>query len=98
MTRSRVIINPNASQAREETARASLRDQLGVALEQRDGSVPQIIETTTEADTRPAVEAGLADGVDAVIGVGGDGTLHDIAAILVGSGVPLGIIPASMRR
>ena len=33
------------------------------------------------------------EGFDAVIAVGGDGTVHEIARRLVGTGVPLGIVP-----
>lgn len=38
---------------------------------------------------KKAVEAGY----DAVVAVGGDGTINELGAALVGSGIPLGIIP-----
>jgi YegS/Rv2252/BmrU family lipid kinase len=43
---------------------------------------------------RPLVTRALDDGVASVIGVGGDGTLRDIAAVLARTDVPLGVIPA----
>ncbi len=89
-----VIVNPNASRARDAAARAEVVAHLGRSLRERDGTSPRIIETASERETRPAVEAALESGVSAVVGVGGDGTLRDIAELLVHSDVPLGIVPA----
>lgn len=94
MPGSLVIVNPNASQVRAERTRRSLHGLLTDVLTKRDGAPPRIVETASQEDTRPLVEAALAEGVAAVIGVGGDGTMRDIAAELIGSDVPLGIIPA----
>ena len=94
MTRSLVILNPNASRLRHAHDRTTLSDGLRTALTRRDGVPPDVIETSAQGQTRPAVEAALAAGAAAVIGVGGDGTLREIAAALANTGVPLGIIPA----
>jgi len=94
MSKSLVVINPNASRVRSEQARASLNDRLAELLERRDGSPPRIVETTSASETQPLVEEALGEGVATVVGVGGDGTLRDIAAALKGTDVPLGIIPA----
>ena len=94
MAQTLVIVNPNASQARNRSSRSALLEELGVALERRDGAPPRIVETAAREETGPAVEAALADGIATVVGVGGDGTLRDIAAALIGTGVPLGIVPA----
>ncbi len=51
------------------------------------------------AETRSSAEAGsqareaVASGVDAIFVCGGDGTVHDVLQGMVGSAVPLGIIP-----
>ena len=92
--RSLVIVNPNASQMRDAATREGVIADVERALARRDGIDPHIVVTNAEADTRPAVEAALAEGVRSVIGVGGDGTLRDIAELLLGSDVPLGIVPA----
>jgi diacylglycerol kinase family enzyme len=89
-----VIVNPNASQVRDAATRAGVIADVEQAVANRDGVAPRIVVTASEADTRPAVEAALTEGVNAVFGVGGDGTLRDIAELLLGSDVPLGIIPA----
>ena len=55
----------------------------------------------TEADVQlipgeeicDAARAAVKDGVDAVIGGGGDGTIRAVASVLVGGTVPLGVLP-----
>jgi diacylglycerol kinase family enzyme len=86
-------MNPNASQVRDKRTRQELEGQLRSVLLRRDGEAPTIIETEAQDETRPAVESALADGVRAVVGVGGDGTHREIAASLADTGVPLGIVP-----
>lgn len=51
---------------------------------------------TTTADEPGATQArlALAAGADTVIVCGGDGTVRQVAEILVGTGVPLGLLPA----
>jgi diacylglycerol kinase family enzyme len=93
VTTSLVIVNPFGSRVRDPARRASLVDELRAVLERRDGAPPRIVETTSQSETRPTVAGAVADGVTAVIGVGGDGTLREIAASLAGTGVPLGIVP-----
>jgi len=89
-----VIVNPNASRVRAEATRRSFRERLAEVLTRRDGTPPRIVETSDQADTQPLVREALSDGAASVVGVGGDGTMRDIASVLSGSGVPLGIIPA----
>ena len=60
----------------------------------RDGRAPRIVETASAEAVGPLVAEALAEGVAAVVGVGGDGTMRDIAAVIAGTDVPLGIIPA----
>ena len=42
---------------------------------------------------RAAADAALSARFDAVVAAGGDGTVHDVATGLLGTPVPLGIIP-----
>jgi diacylglycerol kinase family enzyme len=48
---------------------------------------------TTDRITEAFAEAASADGIDAVVAGGGDGTVSCAAAALAGTGRPLGIIP-----
>jgi len=49
--------------------------------------------TTAEETIAPIVRQEIAGGVDLVVAVGGDGTIAAVAAGMVNSHVPLGIIP-----
>jgi diacylglycerol kinase (ATP) len=82
-----LLLNPRAGKKRALTVQDSARAiaaELGVALDIQVITAPG--EGTTLA--RSAVE----QGADRVISVGGDGTLNAIAAGLVGTKVPLGIV------
>lgn len=87
MMRATMILNPRSGKRRamsvRETARA-LAKELGV----------EITEKVIEAPGHGTVLAreAVAAGHDRVISVGGDGTLNAVAAGLVGTSVPLGIV------
>jgi diacylglycerol kinase (ATP) len=82
-----ILHNPNAgAAARRHYHRilALLRD-CGVCLE--------CVETSRHGDgQRATAEAALSERFDAIVAAGGDGTVHDAAAGLLGSPIPLGII------
>lgn len=85
-----VVLNPVAG--------TSNRDQVVAALEARFRAAGQrfeIYETTGEPDEDiPAlVRAAVARGADMVVAAGGDGTVSLVANALVGSAVPIGILP-----
>jgi diacylglycerol kinase family enzyme len=94
MPGSLVVINPHASRARQPSTLAALTVRVEEVLTARDGTAPRIVETASAGAVGPLVTEALAEGVAAVIGVGGDGTMRDIAGVLAGTEVPLGIIPA----
>jgi len=83
------VVHPNKSGGLEAAAEqlAEWAHDAGVAAPHVVGTTP---ERTGEAQARDAVAAGA----DVVLSWGGDGTVRAIATGLVGSGVPLGIIPA----
>lgn len=88
MTRAVVISNPAAARANGaslDTARAWLeRGGLGVDVRLTEGP---------GHGERLAREA-LAAGAELLIAHGGDGTVMEVATALVGSGTPLGLLPA----
>jgi diacylglycerol kinase family enzyme len=94
MPGSLVVINPHASRARDPRTLAALVERAEEVLQRRDGVRPRLIETASADAVRPAVEEALAEGVAAVVGVGGDGTMREIATVLAGTDVPLAVVPA----
>lgn len=89
-----VLINPHASKARAASTLAALTERLGTVLTARDGTEPRFMETASAEAVSPLVAEALDEGVASVVGVGGDGTMRDIAAVLADTGTPLAIVPA----
>jgi diacylglycerol kinase family enzyme len=79
---------------RDPQVRRAAATELQVVLTRRDGQAPEIIETASGAESRQLAEDAVGRGLAAVIGVGGDGTLRELAAALADTSVPLGIVPA----
>ncbi len=50
--------------------------------------------TGKAGDATGLAATAIGDGADAIVAVGGDGTVNEVARALIGSEVPLGIIPA----
>lgn len=94
MPGSLVVVNPHASKVRDPATREALRVALARTLTERDGVAPTLVETAGPEEVGPLAARAVGEGVPLVVGVGGDGTQRDIAAILAGTSVPLGIIPA----
>jgi len=53
----------------------------------------QVFEATARGDAGRFAHRAVMDGFDTVLACGGDGTVHEILQIMVGSGVALGVIP-----
>jgi diacylglycerol kinase (ATP) len=53
----------------------------------------ELLATVRPGDARRLAEYGVAEGVDVVVVYGGDGTTMQAAAALVGTDIPLGVIP-----
>ncbi|WP_136519999.1 diacylglycerol/lipid kinase family protein [Cellulomonas telluris] len=65
-----------------------------LALLRADGHDVQDLSAPTAAQAAEQARAAVRDGVDALVVVGGDGTVHLGAGAVVGTGVPLGVVPA----
>lgn len=86
--RSLVILNPTAGQADP----GKVRRQIGGAFAFRGASF-DLVETTCAGDAERLARQACALGYRAVVAAGGDGTLAEVITGLVGTSVPLGIIP-----
>jgi YegS/Rv2252/BmrU family lipid kinase len=87
VTRAILIANPNAARTEEETVR-SIERVLRAA-----GWSLEVLATGGPGDARRLAEYGVAEGVDVVAVLGGDGTTMQAAAALVGTDAALGLIP-----
>lgn len=83
-----ILHNPNAGPAAHRRYHAVLR------LLWDQGASTEIVETSRHGEGMGiAAEAAASGRFEAVVAAGGDGTVHDVAAGLLGSPTPLGIIP-----
>lgn len=88
MTDAVVITNPNASRVE----RGGLDRALGYL--RHGGLHLEVRRTTTRGHGETLAREAVAQGVQLLIAHGGDGTIMEVASGLVGTGVPLGLLPA----
>lgn len=81
-----VIGNPTA-RGFERAVDAVLREAAA------EGADARVLETTVAETGGPQARQALSDGADAVVVIGGDGTVRDVAGELSHGHVPLGIMP-----
>lgn len=88
MTRALIITNPAAARAAKKGLAVSRRrlEDGGLAVE--------VVPTAGPGDAARLAKAALADGVELLIAHGGDGTAMEVGSVLVGTGCPLGLLPA----
>ena len=87
--RAAVIYNPT-----KVTDWVTFRRHVEYELRTRGWDRPLWLETSTDDPGRAMTEQAVREGVDLVLGAGGDGTIRVICSGLAGSGVPFGLIPA----
>jgi YegS/Rv2252/BmrU family lipid kinase len=90
-TRLLIIHNPNAGPAARHLYQATL------SRLRRLGGKAEIVETVRRGEGLKAAMNAVASGrFDVVVAAGGDGTVRDAGEGLVGTSMPLGIIPMGM--
>jgi YegS/Rv2252/BmrU family lipid kinase len=87
MTRALLITNPAAART-DARALMAVRETLRAA-----GWMVEVAATAAPGDARRLAERGRAEGFDALLSYGGDGTAMQIAAAIAGTGIPLGLLP-----
>lgn len=81
-----VVVNP-----------ATRRDPeaiLALIHRERPPGLDLTVRVTPGPGTAAEITRAALDGKDTVVAVGGDGTVREVAGVLRGTGIPLGIIPA----
>jgi YegS/Rv2252/BmrU family lipid kinase len=88
VSRAAVVVNPTKLDD-DETFRKSVRR----IMDDRGWDEPLWLETTPEDPGRGQTESAVSAGVGLVLACGGDGTVTACAEGVVGTGIPLAIIP-----
>ncbi|HEX8246149.1 MAG TPA: diacylglycerol kinase family protein [Longimicrobium sp.] len=86
--RNLIVLNPVAGQADTDRVLRLLAGAFAVRRSPFD-----VVETGGPGDAERFAREAAAQGYRAVVAVGGDGTVGEVITGLVGTGVPLGIIP-----
>ena len=87
--RAAVIINPT-----KFADLRPVRERITAFSRANGWGEPVYLETTADDTGAGQAAAALRDGVDLVCTLGGDGTVRNVASVLVGTEMPLGILPA----
>ncbi|MFF2051127.1 diacylglycerol/lipid kinase family protein [Leifsonia sp. NPDC058194] len=86
--RAAIVVNPSK-------VRMSALETAIAAQEAKAGWAESAwFETSADDDGRDAVERAAATSPELIVVAGGDGTLRAAAAVLAGSGIPIGVIPS----
>ena len=89
MTRLGIVINPTAGRGRGRSRGHEVID----VLSRRGHSLVNLSGPNVDQATENARQ-GVVEGLDALIVVGGDGTVHLGANVVAGTSLPLGIVAA----
>lgn len=87
-TRVLVVLNPKSGSCTADDVRQALERH----FPGEDGACT-VLELTKDLDLGQAIGEAKGRGVDLVIAAGGDGTVSALANVMVGTDIPLGIIP-----
>src|SRR3954449_12402617 len=84
-----LLVNPTAGKGR------AARVVADVTARMRERGTNVVILVGTDADDAQALaRQAIADGVDALVALGGDGMVHLALNVVAGTPTPLGIVPA----
>ena len=90
MTRHNILIIANR---RSGTGSAADLETLTANIFQRANAEYKLAYTREPGHATDLAREGIRDGYNAVVAAGGDGTVNEVARALIGSEIPLGIIP-----
>lgn len=84
-----LLVNPTAGKGRAARVVADVTERL-----RQGGANVAILVGTDAAHAQTLARQAIADGIDAVVALGGDGMVHLALNVVAGTSTPLGIIPA----
>ncbi|MGS2615720.1 diacylglycerol kinase [Micromonospora sp. LZ34] len=84
-----VLANPTAGRGRHRGLLPGLLDRLSAV-----GRPVRLLEAQSADQAEAACHAAVADGVAALVAVGGDGTVHRALQAVAGTAIPFGPVPA----
>jgi diacylglycerol kinase (ATP) len=84
-----VLANPRAGRGRHRGLLPAVLERLGAA-----GRVVRLLPAETALEAEKACHRAVAEGIGALVTVGGDGTVHLALQAVAGTGVGLGVVPA----
>jgi YegS/Rv2252/BmrU family lipid kinase len=92
-TRIGIVINPIAGRRGSRRGEAARREAFARREPERAGVVADVRMTRAQGDGRTLARECVAAGCQIVVAMGGDGTVNEVAQGLLGTDVPLGILP-----
>src|SRR3954453_5948189 len=84
-----LLVNPTAGKGRAARVVAEVTDRMRAG-----GANVAILVGTDASDAQGLARQAIADGVDALVALGGDGMVHLALNVVAGTPTPLRIIPA----
>jgi diacylglycerol kinase (ATP) len=84
-----LLVNPAAGRGRAAVLARYVADRL-----RADGDEPRILVSRDAQDAAAEARRAVAEPVDALVAVGGDGLVNIALQAAAGTGVPLGVVPA----
>jgi diacylglycerol kinase (ATP) len=84
-----VLANPYAGKGRHRGLLSKVLDRLGGS-----GRTVRLLSAASAEDAEKACHRAVAEGIGALVAVGGDGTLHRAVQAVAGTSIGFGIVPA----
>jgi len=84
-----VLANPRAGRGRHRGLLPGVLDRLGAS-----GRTVRLLSADTAEEAEKACHRAVAEGIGALVAVGGDGTLHRALQAVAGTGIGFGTVPA----
>src|SRR5687768_5269229 len=88
-----IVINPISGRLGHRPDEAERRRTFTQTRADAAGVTATIVMTEGRGHARELARGFVAEGCDGVIAMGGDGTVNEVAQALIGTAIPLGIVP-----